>query len=186
MRNRFLLLTLSTALLIGGLLAPAGAGPKGGGKPPQSSAGHLEMYEATVPVALVDQITSAGYDVVDIQLLADEQALITLVLYPSDVRALRKMGVDIQLWHNDDGLTSTELALQQTSAGFKVWRDNDGPDGLEQYARDFADAHPAIVKLEKIGESHGNPGGDPRDILALQVTQGADGPDGGFAGDQKP
>jgi hypothetical protein len=175
-------LTLSTALVIGGLLAPAGAGPKGGAKPPKASGGHLEMYEATVPVALVDQITSAGYDVVDIELLADEQALITLVLYPSDVRALRKMGVNLQLWHNNDGLTSTELALQQTSAGYKVWRDNDGPDGFDQYVQDLAAAHPAITELEDIGDSWGDPGGPSRDIWALQVTAGADGFDGG----QKP
>ena len=182
--RKALLAILSVTLLLGAVVGPAGAG--GGKDKSAQSNGKLEMYEATVSGSLVEQITEAGYDVVDIEVLPDEQARITLVLRPNDVQALRKMGVDVELWHSDDGFTSAELAKQQTSAGFKVWRDNDGPDGFERYAHDIADANPDIIELEVIGQTHGtNPGGGPdtpRDVIALQLTKDADGLEGG----QKP
>jgi hypothetical protein len=164
----------------------------------QAQAGNasLKMYEAVVGSSLVEEITAAGYDVVDIEQLGNEQALITLVLYPRDKLALRKMGVDLELWRNDNGLTSIQLAKQQTSAGFKVWRDNDGPDGFEAYAYDLAAKYPDLLELEVIGQTWGtDPDGlpgpaddDPRDIIALQLTEDADGFDDapGFDEDQKP
>jgi hypothetical protein len=175
---------LSISLVIAALLGNSAAAGGGGGRATAAtSKGHLQMYEAVVGAALVEQITAAGYDVVDIEPLANEQARITLVLYPSDTIALRKMGVDLKLWRNDDGLTATQLAQQQASAGFKVWRDNDGPDGLEAYAYDIAASNADLIELEVIGKSWGtNPDGvpgpsddTPRDIIALQLTENADG-----------
>jgi hypothetical protein len=188
---------LSTAFLIVALLGDSGAA--GGGVEPAAAAkskGHLKMYEAVVRSDLVGQITSAGYDVVDIEKLANRRARITLVLYRNDKIALQKLGVDLKLWRNDEGLTATQLAAQQMSSGYKVWRDNDGPDGFEAYAHDLAAANPDILELEVIGETWGtNPDGlpgpsddTPRDIIALQLTVGADGfnPAPGFDPGQKP
>lgn len=189
-RRRAILAILSAAVLIEALVVPAGAGAGGHKATSAAANGHLEMYEAVVSTTLVQQITAAGYDVVDIQLIDSEQARITLVLKPGEKVAVRKLGVDLQLWRNDNGLTTTQLAKEQTSAGYKVWRDNDGPDGFEAYAHDITAANPDLLKLEVIGQSWGtNPNGvpgpsddTPRDIIALQLTVGG----AGFGGSQKP
>ena len=189
-RRKALPAILSTIFLISALLVPAGAGAAGPKAATQPDTGKVDLYEATVSTALVQQIIEGGFDVVDVQLLANEQARITLALKPNERMAVRKMGVTLVLWRNDNGLTATQLAKQQTSAGFKVWRDNDGPDGLEAYAHAIAGANPDLLKLEVIGQTHGtNPNGvpgssddTPRDIIALQLTVGGD----GLAGGQKP
>ena len=145
--------------------------------------GRLDMYEAVVSTTLVQRIIEAGFDVADIQLLANEQARITLVLKPNERIAVRKMGVNLELWRNDNGLTATQLAKQQSTAGFKVWRDNDGPNGFDAYAHAIAAANPDLLKLEVIGQTWGTnpngvPGGSddtPRDIIALQLTVGGNG-----------
>ena len=91
--------------------------------------------------------------------------------YPSDRTALGKFGT-VQLWRNADGLTSSQLAVQQAADGFKVWRDYDGDDGIEQYMIDLAAANPGILDLETIGTTV-----QGRDILALRLTNEALGGD---------
>ena len=57
--------------------------------------------------------------------------------------------------------------MQQAAGGFKVWRDYDGPDGLEQYMDDLAAANADILDLVVIGDT--GPQGDGRhssDIVA--------------------
>ena len=123
--------------------------------------GHAEgppgLYEAVVSTTLVQRIIEAGFDVADIQLLANQQARITLVLKPNERIAVRKMGVNLELWRNDNGLTATQLAKQQSTAGFKVWRDNDGPNGFDAYAHAIAAANPDLLKLEVIGRRGDQP-----------------------------
>jgi hypothetical protein len=197
-RRKTFLAVLSIALLIDAFVAPVGAGAaaKRTASTPSATAtastpqGRLDMYEAVVTTAQVQQIIEAGFDVADIQLLDGERARITLVLKPNERRAVLKMGVDLQLWRNDDGLTATQLAKQQAAAGFNVWRDNDGPNGFEAYAHTMAAANPDLLKLEVIGQTWGtNPNGvpgpsddTPRDVIALQLT--VDG--NGLGAGQKP
>ena len=198
-RRKALFAILSTALLINAFAVPIGAGAAPTSSTTSSEQvtktaatpnGRLDMYEAVVSTALVQRIIEAGFDVADIQLLANQQARITLVLKPNERIAVRKMGVDLQLWRNDAGLTATQLAKQQSTAGFKVWRANDGPNGFDAYARSIAAANPDLLKLEVIGQTWGtNPNGvpgdsddTPRDIIALQLTVGGN----GLGAGQKP
>ncbi len=88
--------------------------------------------------------------------------------------ALEKFGT-VELWRNDAGLTSTQLAVQQAAAGYKVWRDYDGSDGLRQYMYDLEAANEDILDLEVIGHTYGtDPEGDgpdtPREIIALRLS----------------
>jgi hypothetical protein len=198
-RRKAFFAILSTALLINAFAVPIGAGAAPTtsttssapvAKTAATPSGRLDLYEAVVSTTLVQRIIEAGFDVADIQLLANEQARITLVLKPNERIAVRKMGVNLELWRNDDGLTATQLAKQQSTAGFKVWRDNDGPNGFDAYARAIAAANPDLLKLEVIGQTWGtNPNGvpgdsddTPRDIIALQLTVGGN----GLGAGQKP
>ena len=66
--------------------------------------------------------------------------------------------------------------MQQASAGFKVWRDYDGPDGLRQYMYDLEAANEDILDLEVIGTTYGtDPEGDgpntPRSHRAAVVRE---------------
>ena len=75
-------------------------------------------------------------------------------------------------------MTATELARQQKDAGFKVFQDYDGSDGIRAYLDQIAAANPGLVKLEVIGQTYGtDPEGDgpdtPRDIVALKLTANA-------------
>ena len=84
-----------------------------------------------------------------------------LVLYPWQRKALEKQGVDLVPWTNTEGVTATDLAAQQESAGFKVFQDYDGPDGIRAYLDEIAAANPDLLKLEVIGQTHGtDPEGD--------------------------
>ena len=147
----------------------------------------LQMYEAVVTGAQLQQLDTGGFDIVEVEQIDESEFLLTLVLYPWERAQLERVGIAVTVWTNDFGVTATELARQQTSAGFKVWRDYDGPDGIEAYLHQVAAQNPDITELVDIGDSWGtDPEGDepdtPRDIYALQLTDDA----AGFAGDQKP
>jgi murein tripeptide amidase MpaA len=189
--RRASLAILSLTLLVGALIGTGGSAGAGTASARARPKGHLQMYEAVVDSSLVRRVISAGYDLVDFELLADEQARITLVLYPSDVAALQKMGADLEPWRNDDGKTSRQLAKEQSAYGFKVWRSFDEPGfGFRDYMYDLASENTDILELEVVGQSWGtNPDGapgpsddTPRQIIALQLTKDAD----GFAGGRKP
>ena len=132
-----------------------------------------KMYEAVVDAEQLSILTEGGYDIASVE-ETEDGFLVTLVLYPNDVKALEKQGIELTLWRNDLGLTSTQLIAKQTSAGYKVWRDYDGPDGLRQYQYDLEAANEDLLDLEVTGMTHGtNPDGGPdtpREILAMRLT----------------
>jgi hypothetical protein len=163
MKHRATLLTVvATVVLLGSIVVPTGAGAQS-----QQAAGNakLKMYEAVVDAATVEQLTSEGYDVASVERVADGY-LVTLVLYPFQVVGLEKQGIDLELWTNDAGLTSDQLAAQQAAAGFKVWMDYDGDDGFEQYMHDLEAANEDILDLEIVGP----PTHEGRDVIALRLT----------------
>jgi hypothetical protein len=97
---------------------------------------------------------------------------VQLVLHPRQRAELRREGIDLQPVRNEDGLTSTQAAAQQSDHGFEVWRSNDEKGGIEDQIRALANdpRNRGFVSLHKLGESH-----QGRDILALRLTQGAQG-----------
>jgi len=171
-RTRGLVLLLVVLSLLAGGLTPVTAASK---KPTQK----LQMYEAVVDASVAQAIISSGdYDVVTTDPVGDDQVRLVLVLYPWQKTAIAKLGVSLSLWKSDKGKTATQLADAQKTAGFKVWRPYDGPDGIAAWMHQFADANPDIAKLEVIGHTWGtDPEGDgpdtPRDILAIKLTAGA-------------
>ena len=166
MKHRAALLSvLATLTLIGASMVPAGAGP---GRTSPAKA-RLQMYTVVADQAGATAIKSGGYDIASVEQTSSGLVRLEIVAYPSDRAALEKFG-SVQLWRNDAGLTSTQLAAQQASAGFKVWMDND--DGFEPYVQDLAAANPDILDLVDIGDTH-----QERDIFALRLTD-EDGEDG--------
>jgi len=181
-RRVALLTVLATLALIGATNVPAGAGPGG------SAAGttaHLQMYTVVADQAGAKAIKSGGYDIASVERGPGGSVRLEIVAYPSQLAALEKFGT-VELWRNDAGLTSTQLAVQQAAAGYKVWRDYDGSDGLRQYMYDLEAANEDILDLEVIGTTYGtDPQGDgddtPREIIALRLSAGdveGDGDDG--------
>ena len=172
MRRRVALLTvMATLAVIGATNVPAGAGPAG--KPAVTTA-HLQMYTVVADQAGAKAIKAGGYDIASVEQAPGGGVRLEIVAYPSQLAALEKFGT-VQLWRNDAGLTSTQLAVQQAAAGYKVWRDYDGPDGLRQYMYDLVAANEDILDLEVIGHTYGtDPEGDgpdtPREIIALRLT----------------
>ncbi len=169
MKRRVALLSiLATLALIGATMVPAGAGP---GRSPAGSKARLQMYTVLADQAGAKAIKAGGYDIASVESTGSGRTRLEIVAYPSDRTALGKFGT-VQLWRNADGLTSSQLAVQQAADGFKVWRDYDGDDGIEQYMIDLAAANPGILDLETIGTTV-----QGRDILALRLTNEALGGD---------
>ena len=168
--------TLGTMISVGvtGAAPAARAAQPAGG--PGSNA-RLQMYEAVVDGATAAKLAEQGFNVVQTEQVKGGVRVV-LVLYPWQRNAVEKLGVDLELWTNTEGVTATKLAAQQEAAGFKVWRDYDGPDGIRAYLDQIAAANPDLLKLEVIGQSWGtDPEGDgpdtPRDIVALKLTKDA-------------
>jgi Zinc carboxypeptidase/Immune inhibitor A-like, MAM domain len=161
-RRVALLTVLATLALIGATNVPAGAGP---GSSAAGTTARLQMYTVVTDQAGATAIKSAGYDIASVESTSGGLVSLEIVAYPSDRGALEKFG-SVRLWRNDAGLTSTQLAEQQASAGFKVWMDYDGPDGFEQYMYDLEEANEDILNLEVVGpRTH-----QDRDIIALRLT----------------
>ena len=175
--HRGLLATVVAIALVAALNGPAGAqrgGNAAAGAPPGTSQARLQMYEATVDGATASRLADEGYEVVSTEQV-DGGVRIVLVLYPWQRTAIEKQGIDLAVWTNTEGVSATELAAQQQDAGFKVFQDYDGPDGIRAYLDQVAEANPDLVKLDVIGQTHGtDPEGDgpdvPRDIVALKLT----------------
>jgi Zinc carboxypeptidase len=137
----------------------------------------LQMYEATVDASTANQLSNDGYEIVSTEQVSGGVHIV-LVLYPWQRKAVEKQGVDLTVWTNTEGVSATKLAAQQEAAGFKVFRDYDGSDGLRTYMENIAAANPDLLKLEVIGQTWGtDPEGDgpdtPRDIVALKLTADA-------------
>ena len=174
MKHRVAVLSIvATIALIGASMVPAGAGPGG----TSSANARLQMYTVVTDQAGATAIKSAGFDIASVESTSSGLVSLEIVAYPSDRGALEKFG-SVRLWRNDAGLTSTQLAQQQASAGFKVWMDYDGPDGFAEYMDKLEAANEDILDLEIIGTTYGtDPEGGPdtpRDIVALRLTADED------------
>ena len=180
--HRVLLATIVAISIVAALNGPVGAREAAGDRSAGAQAaatpnGRLQMYEATVDAATANQLADQGYEIVSIDQVRGGVHIV-LVLYPWERKAIEKQGIDLAVWTNTEGVTATELAAQQEAAGFKVFRDYDGSDGIRAYLDSIAAANPDLLKLEVIGQSHGtDPEGDgpdtPRDIVALKLTANA-------------
>ena len=126
------------------------------------------MYEATVTPEQAAQLAADGYDIVDQKSAPKGMVKITLVLTRSAASELRKSGIQLTVYRNEDGFTATQLAAKQEAGGYKVWRSWDEPGGIEDEIRRVAARNPNIVKLVDLGDTH-----QGRDILALKVTKNA-------------
>ena len=159
------------AALVCGLLVLATAGASQAGP---SEKGSLDVYRATVDATTAGELVAEGIDVTAQRELADGRVEVDLVLTRGQQKALARRGIDATLVRLKDGKTVKEAAAAQAAAGFTVWRDNDGADGFDAYARRLARENPQLLKLTQIGTTH-----QGRAILALKLTQGArDVPDG--------
>jgi hypothetical protein len=165
-----LLSVITTLVLIGASMMPAGAGPTAS----PANTERLQMYITDVDPATASQIISGGFDVASFEQLSDGQVRLIIVAYPFERRALEKLGAELRVWRNAEGKTAAQLASAQSTTGFKVWMDYDGPDGFQQYMHELEAANEDILDLEVIGQSHGtDPEGDadsPREIIALRLT----------------
>ncbi|HET6685270.1 MAG TPA: M14 family zinc carboxypeptidase [Jiangellaceae bacterium] len=175
--HRGLLVAIAAVALVAGLTAPAGAQRTGNATaaaPTAASQARLQMYEATVDASTANRLADEGYEIVSTEQI-DGGVHIVLVLYPWQRTAIEKQGIDLVVWTNTEGVTATDLARQQRDAGYTVWQDYDGPDGLRAYMDEVAAANPDLLKQEVIGQTYGtDPEGDgpdvPRDIVALKLT----------------
>jgi hypothetical protein len=166
--RRSLVSILTVCFLIGVVSAPTLAQQPPG---PPAQRGPLEVYEATFDAETWLAIEGRGLDVAHVETTPDG-VHVQLVLTPPQRNALRREGIRLQPVRNEDGLTATQAAAQQSQHGFEVWRSNDEPGGIEDQIRAIA-ADPrnrGFVSLHVLGTSH-----QGRDILALRLTQGARG-----------
>jgi hypothetical protein len=133
-----------------------------------SRGGGLNMYRATIPDGKVGELVKQGTDVSAERAAGGGQVRVDLVLTRRERASLAARGIDAKLIRVKGGRTVKQFAAAQAAGGYNVWRDNDGPDGFDAYARRMARQNPQILKLEKIGETY-----QGRDILALKLTQSA-------------
>jgi hypothetical protein len=167
--RRLLVSVLAASFLIGTIGSPILA-QEGPGRPVVPvPAGTLQLYEAVLDFEQWIDIGARGLDVAHVEETVDG-VRVQVVLHPRQRAELRREGIDLQPVRNEDGLTSTQAAAQQSDHGFEVWRSNDEPGGIEDQIRAIADdpQNRGFVSLHKLGESH-----QGRDILALRLTQGA-------------
>ena len=127
---RNLLAVTLLAVILGTMLSVGGATPTvRAGKAPAGAGANarLQMYEAVVDGATAAKLVDQGFDVVQTEQVKGGVRVV-LVLYPWQKNEVAKLGVDLELWTNTEGVTATKLAAQQKAAGFKVWRHYDGPE----------------------------------------------------------
>ena len=129
----------------------------------------LNMYSATVSHEQFSQLRGEGYDVVNPQPTVDG-VTVDLVLSANELTAVEGKGIDAELLRTEDGATIREAARAQARAGFEVWRDYDGSDGLRRYLTEFEAEHEKIAKLKVIGQTL-----QGRDIVAMRLTKESNG-----------
>jgi len=153
-------------LLISTVGAVGGASGVAANKPAK-----LEMYRATVDAATLQQLVESGYDVTPVGQTRNGTQ-VALVLSSAERKALRGRGVAARLWRDNRGRTQSQLAALQSASGFEVWRSYDEPGGIEDQLRQMANTpqYRGFLKLYDVGDTH-----EGRDILAVRLTQGAQG-----------
>ena len=167
MRRRAALLSvIGTLALIGTTIVPADAGP---GRSLSRTKARLHMYTAIADGSAARAIKDAGYDVASVERASAGRVRLEIVAYPWERAGLEKLGARVRLWRDGAGKSSSQLAAEQAAAGYKVWRDYDGPDGLAQYMHDLESANEDILDLAVLGNTY-----QGRDIIALRLTANED------------
>ena len=157
---------LAAVLVASVAVGAAGAAP--------SDKDGLNMYRATVSADEAGDLVQNGYDVSAQRQRGDGRVDVDLVLTGRERAALAQEGINANLTRVRGGQTVKEFAAAEAADGYTVWRDNDGANGFDAYARRVAQENPQLLKLTKLGQTH-----EGRDILALKLTQSArDVPDG--------
>ncbi|PWK87139.1 immune inhibitor A peptidase M6 [Lentzea atacamensis] len=149
------------ALVLGGVAAsPAQAAPE-----------HdpLDVYVARVTPAQAGDLSRQGFDVAHAA-TAGDRVEVELVLSGGQQKELARRGVDAKVKKNADGKSARQLAAEQAANGFTVWRSFDEPGGIRDQLYTLARTNHNLVKLSVLGKT-----GQGREIIALKVTQGANG-----------
>lgn len=149
------------AALMVGLTPTASSSPPGGGE--------LDAYTAVVSPDQLRELARQGHDVGAPQQSATG-IKVDLVLTPKERDYLRARGINPQLTRVKGGQTVKEFAAAQAANGLKVWRSWDEPGGIRDQLVQTAANNPQVAKLVKIGTTI-----QGRDILAIKLTQGANG-----------
>ena len=133
----------------------------------------LEMYTATVSLAEFQGLQERGFDVSSVE-TTEGGVRVALVLSTQERNALRKGGLELELWRDGQGRTQTQRAAIQQANGFSVWRSFDEPGGIRDEMYQLARDNPQLLKLEVLGKT-----AQGREYIAIKMTQGArDIPDG--------
>jgi hypothetical protein len=129
----------------------------------------LEMYTLDVSAGEAAELTATGLDVAASR-VTEAGLSLDVVLTADEARGLRDRGVDVKVKRNKDGKSARQLAAEQASSGFEVWRSFDERGGIRDELYDVARRNPQLAKLVVLGTSH-----QGREIIALKLTQGARG-----------
>ncbi len=149
------------ALVVGGVAAsPAAAAP---------SNDPLDVYVAQVTGEQAGELSRQGFDIAGSR-AAGDRVEVELVISEGQREQLAKRGVRAEVKKNKDGKSARQLAAEQSVNGFTVWRSFDEPGGIRDQLYALARNNQNLVKLEVLGRT-----GQGREIIAVKVTQGANG-----------
>lgn len=158
----FMLVSAMVGALLVGLTPAASSSPPGGGE--------LDAYTAVVTPEQLGELARQGHDLHEGRTTSANEVTVDLILTPAQRDQLRKQGIDPQLTRVKGGKTVKEFAAAEAAGGFTVWRSWDEPGGIRDQLVQAAAANPQVAKLVKIGTTV-----QGRDILAIKLTQGANG-----------
>jgi hypothetical protein len=195
--RRTVIAFLSTALIVAGLVGPAGAhyrqdnGKRVSKKHARmhhadaattdastvdlapsgavASAGDLKLYSATVDGSTLQELVNEGYDVTPI----DDSLRgikVALVLSAGERKALDAKGITLRFRSSGQESTGATLAQPATSEfGWKVFRSYDEAGGVRDQLEDIGSnpAYEDFVELHDLGETI-----EGRPILAIRMTDG--------------
>ncbi|ADU47408.1 M14 family metallopeptidase [Intrasporangium calvum] len=158
----FTVVSAMVAALLVGLTPTASSSPPGGGD--------LDAYTAVVTPNQLAELARQGHDVHEGRQTSATGIQVELILTAAQRDQLRKQGLDPQLTRVKGGQTVKEFAAAEAAGGFTVWRSWDEPGGIKDQLVQAAAANPQVAKLVRIGTTL-----QGRDILAIKLTQGANG-----------
>jgi Zinc carboxypeptidase len=151
----------AVALVLGGAVAsPAHAAP---------APDPLDVYVAQVTPEQAGDLARQGFDVAGARTSGD-RVEVELVLGAAQQKELARRGVAALVKKTRDGKSTRQLAADQAADGFTVWRSYDEPGGIRDQLYALARKNRDLVKLEVLGKT-----GQGREIIAVKVTQGANG-----------
>jgi Zinc carboxypeptidase len=197
--RRTVIAVLSAALIVAGLVGPAGAHYRKANdkrvskkharmhrqETARSSAtdlapaglvatpGNLRFFTATVDATTLQELVNEGYDVTPAETTM-KGTRVGLVLSAGERKALEAKGMSLtfQSAGREQKAARQAVAAADSIYGWDVFRSYDEPGGIEDQIREIA-ARPqnrGFLKLYDIGNSI-----QGRDILAIRMTQGARG-----------